>query len=39
MSDYNISDANSVFTITVSSLFNAPVTLSNYSADRAFEAD
>lgn len=39
MSDYNISDANSVFTITVSSLFNAPVTLSNYSADRAFEVE
>ncbi|MBV1834633.1 phage tail fiber protein [Novacetimonas pomaceti] len=39
MSDYNISDANSVFTITVANLFNAPVTLSNYSADRAFDTE
>ena len=39
MSDYDITAANSVFTITVPGLYNAPVTLENYAADRAFETD
>ncbi|NLG91776.1 MAG: hypothetical protein GX486_07965 [Acetobacter sp.] len=37
MSDYDITAANSVFTITVPGLYNTPITLENYSADRAFE--
>ncbi|MGX7346343.1 phage tail fiber protein [Acetobacter pasteurianus] len=39
MSDYDISAANSVFTITVPGLYNAPITLENYAADRAFETE
>ncbi|ANA13150.1 MULTISPECIES: phage tail fiber protein [Acetobacter] len=37
MSDYDITAANSVFTITVPGLYNTPITLENYAADRAFE--
>ena len=39
MSDYDITAANSVFTITVPGLYNAPITLENYAADRAFETE
>lgn len=39
MSDYDITAANSVYTITVPGLYNAPFTLENYSADRAFETE
>lgn len=39
MSDYDITAANSVYTITVPGLYNAPITLENYSADRAFETE
>ncbi|MBS0959780.1 phage tail fiber protein [Acetobacter thailandicus] len=35
--NYDITSANAVFTITVTGLYNSPVTLENYSADRAFE--
>lgn len=37
MSDYDITAANSVFTIMVPGLYNTPITLENYAADRAFE--
>lgn len=39
MADYDITAANSVFTLTVPGLYNAPVTLQNYAADRAFETE
>nr|WP_298798925.1 hypothetical protein [uncultured Acetobacter sp.] len=39
MSDYDITAANSVYTITVPGLYNTPVTLENYAADRAFETE
>lgn len=39
MSDYDITAANSVYTITVPGLYNAPITLENYAADRAFETE
>ncbi|MCC6105386.1 phage tail fiber protein [Acetobacter sp.] len=39
MADYDITAANSVFTITVPGLYNAPITLQNYAADRAFETE
>lgn len=39
MTDYDITAANSVFTITVPGLYNAPITLQNYAADRAFETE
>lgn len=35
MSDYDITAANSVFTITVPGLYNTPITLENYAADRS----
>ncbi|MEE8663498.1 MAG: hypothetical protein SOH81_07955 [Acetobacter sp.] len=38
MSDLDITSANSVFVITVTSLLQAPVTLENYAADRAWDA-
>lgn len=39
MSEYNITAANSIYTITVPGLLNAPFTLKNFSADRAFETE
>ncbi|MCX2562151.1 hypothetical protein OQ252_12195 [Acetobacter farinalis] len=39
MSDYDITAANSVYTVTVPGLYNTPITLENYAADRAFETD
>ncbi|WP_215754794.1 phage tail fiber protein [Acetobacter sp. P5B1] len=39
MSDYDITAANSVYTLTVPGLYNAPITLENYAADRAFETE
>lgn len=39
MSEYDITAANSVFTLTVPGLYNAPITLQNYAADRAFETE
>ncbi|MCP1246178.1 hypothetical protein NKW54_09515 [Acetobacter cerevisiae] len=39
MSDYDITAANSVYTLTVPRLYNAPITLENYAADRAFETE
>lgn len=39
MSDYDITAANSVFTITVPGLYNAPITLENYATDRVFETE
>ncbi|AQT05325.1 MULTISPECIES: phage tail fiber protein [Acetobacter] len=39
MSDYDITAANSVYTITVPGLYNTPITLENYAADRAFETE
>lgn len=39
MSDYDITSANSVYTITVPGLYNAPFTLENFAADRAFETE
>ena len=38
MSDLNITAANSIFVITVTSLFNAPVRLENYATDRAWDS-
>ncbi|QEO17854.1 phage tail fiber protein [Acetobacter vaccinii] len=38
MADLDITAANSIFVITVTSLFNAPVRLENYAADRAWDA-
>ncbi|WP_291365360.1 phage tail fiber protein [Acetobacter sp. UBA5411] len=38
MSDLDITSANSIFVITVTSLLQAPVTLQNYAADRAWDA-
>ncbi|OUI98157.1 hypothetical protein HK15_00375 [Acetobacter orientalis] len=39
MFEYDITAANSVFTLTVPGLYNAPITLQNYAADRAFETE
>ncbi|WP_215754203.1 phage tail fiber protein [Acetobacter sp. P5B1] len=39
MSDYNITAANAIYTITVPGLLNAPFTLKNFSADRMFETE
>jgi hypothetical protein len=39
MSDTTITSANSVFTISVAGLFPAPVQLSGYSAERAWNSD
>ena len=39
MSEYDITAVNSVFTLTVPGLYNAPITLQNYAADRAFETE
>ena len=39
MSDYDITAANSVDTITVPGLYNTPIALENYAADRAFETE
>lgn len=39
MSDTTITSANSVFTITIPSLFPAPVQLQGYSADKAWSTD
>ncbi|WP_308718997.1 phage tail fiber protein [Komagataeibacter xylinus] len=38
MADLDITAANSIFVITVTSLLNAPVRLENYAADRAWDA-
>lgn len=38
MADLDITAANSIFVITVTSLFNAPVRLENYAAERAWDA-
>lgn len=35
----NLSSADGVFTLTVETLFNAPITLENWGTDRAWEAD
>ncbi|NVN09709.1 phage tail fiber protein [Nguyenibacter vanlangensis] len=39
MSSWDITSANSVFTMTAGSLIPVPFVLSQYSADRAFEAE
>lgn len=39
MATGDITSANSIVTLTVNDLFNAPVTLSDYSADRGFESE
>lgn len=38
-SDLLITSANAIYTITVPGLFNAPFTLKNFAADRAFETE
>lgn len=38
MADLDITAANSIFVITVTSLLQAPVRLENYAADRAWDA-
>ncbi|XAO70918.1 MAG: hypothetical protein AAYR33_07735 [Acetobacteraceae bacterium] len=35
----NLTSADGVFTLTVETLFNAPITLENWGTDRAWEAD
>lgn len=39
MSDLLITSADAIYTITVPGLLNAPFTLKNFSADRAFETE
>lgn len=39
MADKTITSANSIFTIAVSGLYNSPVQLQGYAADRAWETE
>lgn len=39
MAERNITAANSVFTLSIDTLYSAPQTLQGYMADRAFETD